>query len=61
MSKPNSSAADWRNETISNDMRRVGKFPRDDDPRQIAAIERGLDLLLTAMIKARDNAPGCPD
>jgi hypothetical protein len=58
---PNSTiSADWRDEKIV-DERRVGKFPADDDPRQIAAIERALDLLLPALLDALADPPNCPD
>ena len=36
---------------------RVGKRPPPDDPRLIAAIERGLDLLLRDYLRARDDEP----
>jgi hypothetical protein len=40
--------------------RRVGKLPRPDDPRRLAAIERGLDLLLRSYLRVRDKPPRCP-
>jgi len=50
---------DWALEKLPEG-RRVGKLPHPDDPRRLAAIERGLDLLLRSYLPVRDEPPPCP-